>query len=87
MVWNWQHVGDRSYRATVNMSRIPSELRHDQVRERVYRIDQTTSNYFGDPAKADLQLVEEKIVRLGRTYTETVDLAPNAIYLILLERA
>ncbi|MET7738351.1 hypothetical protein ABZT02_44855 [Streptomyces sp. NPDC005402] len=87
MVWNWQHVGDRSYRATVNMSRIPSELRHNQVRERVYRIDQTTSNYFGDPAKADLQLVEEKIVRLGRTYTATVDLAPNAIYLILLERA
>lgn len=69
------------------MSHMPSQLRHGPVRERVYRIDQTTSNYFGDPAKTNLQLVGEKIVRPGRTYTKTVDLAPNAIYLILLERA
>ncbi|MDX3230397.1 cellulase family glycosylhydrolase [Streptomyces sp. ME19-01-6] len=87
MVWNWQHVGDRSYRATITMSRIPSQLRHGPVRERVYRIDQTASNYFGDPAKASLQLVKERIVRLGKTYTETVDLPPNAIHLILLERS
>ncbi|WP_461059125.1 hypothetical protein [Streptomyces pseudoechinosporeus] len=86
MVWNWQHVNDRSYRAAIDMSRMPSALRHGPVRQRVFRIDQTTSNYFSDPAKANLQLVKEKIVRPGRTYTETVDLTPNAIYLILLER-
>ncbi|WP_416970813.1 hypothetical protein [Streptomyces sp. 4F14] len=87
MVWNWQHTGDRGYRATVDMTRLPAHLRHGPVRERVYRIDQTTSNYFGDPARAALQLVAQKTVRPGRTYTETVDLPPNAIYLILLERA
>ncbi|MFF7734466.1 hypothetical protein [Streptomyces sp. NPDC007984] len=87
MVWNWQHVGDRSYRATIDMSRMPSELRNRPVRRLMYRIDQNTSNYFSDPAKAGLQLVDKTIVRPGRTYTATVDLAPNAIYLIVLERA
>ncbi|MEV7892188.1 hypothetical protein ACWD3I_43505 [Streptomyces sp. NPDC002817] len=87
MLWNWQHVGDRSYRATIDMSRMPSELRNRPVRQLMYRIDQNTSNYFSDPAKAGLQLVDKKIVRPGRTYTATVDLAPNAIYLIVLERA
>ncbi|MFI6377112.1 hypothetical protein [Streptomyces sp. NPDC050546] len=86
MVWNWQHVGDRDYRATIDMSRMPSELRHRPVRQLVYRIDQNTSNYFSDPAKAGLQLVDKKIVRPGRTHTATVDLEPNAIYLVLLER-
>ncbi|MFJ9737307.1 hypothetical protein [Streptomyces sp. NPDC101166] len=87
MVWNWQHVGDRSYRATIDMSRIPDELRNRPVRRLMYRIDQNTSNYFADPAKAGLQLVDKRIVRPGRTHTATVDLAPNAIYLIVLERA
>jgi hypothetical protein len=87
MVWNWQHVNDRSYRATIDMSRMPSELRNRPVRQLMYRIDQNTSNYFSDPAKAGLQLVDKKIVRPGRTHTATVDLAPNAIYLIVLQRA
>lgn len=86
MVWNWQHVGDRSYRATIDMSRLPPELRKHPVRRLMYRIDQNTSNYFSDPAKAGLQLVDTKIVRPGSTQTAAVDLAPNAIYLILLER-
>ncbi|WP_436790866.1 GH39 family glycosyl hydrolase [Yinghuangia sp. YIM S10712] len=85
MVWNWQHVNDTSYRTTVDMTRLPSELRHGPVRRQLFRIDQTTSNYFTDPTKADLQLVDDKIVKPGKTYTETIDLAPNAIYLILLE--
>jgi hypothetical protein len=87
MVWNWQHTGERSYRTTIDMARMPADLRHGPVRERVYRIDSTTSNYFGDPAKAGLPLVGEKTVRPGRTHTATVDIAPNAIYLVLLERA
>lgn len=86
MVWNWQHVHTDSYRATIDMSRLPSELR-GPVRQRMYRIDQTTSNYFTDPATANLQLVDEKIVTPGKTYSETVELAPNAIYQIVLEPA
>lgn len=87
MVWNWQHVHDDSYRATIDMSRLPSELRNGPVRQRMYRIDQTTSNYFTNPATAELQQVDEKIVAPGKSYTETIQLAPNAIYLIVLERA
>ncbi|MBA9003452.1 hypothetical protein [Thermomonospora cellulosilytica] len=87
MVWNWQHVHDDSYRATIDMSRLPSGLRHGPVRRRMFRIDQTTSNYFTDPRRADLQLVDERIVRPGKTHSESIDLTPNAIYLILLETA
>ncbi|WP_106398878.1 hypothetical protein [Actinocorallia populi] len=87
MVWNWQHTNTDSYRATVDMSRLPADLRRGPVRQRTYRIDQTTSNYFTDPAKADLQLVDEKTVTPGKTHTQRIDLAPNAIYLILLEPA
>lgn len=87
MVWNWQHIHNNSYRATIDMSRLPSELRHGPVRQRMFRIDQTTSNYFTNPDTANLQQVDEKIVTPGKTHTETIDLTPNAIYLILLEPA
>ncbi|MFE2457594.1 hypothetical protein [Streptomyces sp. NPDC059402] len=52
----------------------------------MYRIDQTTSNYFADPAEAELQMVDKRTIRPGRTHTEIVDLPPNAVYLIVLER-
>lgn len=87
MVWNWQHTDDSSYQATIDMSRLPSNLRHGPVRERVYRIDQTTSDYFTDPSTANLQMVDQKTVQLGRTHTESLALTPNAIYLILFEPA
>jgi hypothetical protein len=87
MVWNWQHVHDDSYRTAIDMSRLPSALRHGPVRQQVFRIDQTTSNYFTDPATADLQLVDDEIVTPGPTHSVTLDLGPNAIYLIVLEPA
>lgn len=87
MVWNWQHVHTDSYQATIDMSRLPANLRHGKVREQLFRIDQTTSNYFGDPSTADLQLVDEQIVTPGKTHSVTVDLGPNAIYLIVMEPA
>lgn len=87
MVWNWQHVHDQSYQVTIDMSRLPSELRHGPVRQQLFRIDQTTSNYFANPATANLQQVDEHIVTPDKTYRVTVDLDPNAIYLILLEPA
>jgi hypothetical protein len=87
MAWNWQHVHGESYRTTIDMSRLPSHLRHGPVRQQLFRIDQSTSNYFADPATADLQLVGDEVVIPGRAHSVTVDLAPNAIYLILLEPA
>jgi hypothetical protein len=85
MVWNWQHVHDEAYRATVDVSRLPANLRHGPVRQQLFRIDGSTSNYFADPATADLQLVGDEVVTPARSHSLTVDLPPNAIYLIVLE--
>lgn len=85
MVWNYQHINNGRFRTTIDMSGLPLELRSGSVRQSLYRIDQTTSNYWANPEQANLQQVGEWIVTLGKTYTEVVDLEPNAIYLILLE--
>ncbi|MFD0899317.1 hypothetical protein [Actinomadura sediminis] len=87
MVWNYQHINRERFRARIAMSHLPARLRHGPVHQRMYRVDQTTSNYFADPAKAELQLVDERTVDLGEHHTESIDLEPNAIYLILLEPA
>jgi hypothetical protein len=87
MVWNYQHINEHRYRTTIDMSHLPSHLKHGPIRQRMFLIDQKTSNYFADPATAALQQVGEKIVIPGKKYTQTIDLPPNAIYLILLERA
>lgn len=85
MVWNYQSTNKARFRTTIDMSRLPSKLSGRPVRQTLYRIDQTTSNYWADPERANLQRVGERIVTPGTTYRETVDLGPNAIYLILLE--
>jgi hypothetical protein len=99
MVWNYQGCGaavigdpctnNRRFQVTVNLSHLPANLVGHSVHERVFRIDQTTSNYYAtpatDPAHADLQQVAGKTFTPGSSYTETLDLKPNAIYLIQLE--
>jgi len=85
MVWNYQHINNGRFRTTIDMSGLPSELGDGPVRQTLYRIDQTTSNYWTAPDKANLQQVGESIVTPQDSHSETVDLEPNAIYLILLE--
>lgn len=95
MTWNYQHTNNGSFQATIDMANLPGHLRDKPVRQRMFRIDQTTSNFFidpqnyitPDPETANLQQVDEEVVTPGKTYTETIDLEPNAIYLILLEPA
>ena len=82
-------LSNDQYHATIDLSHLPSNLTRSPVRERVFRIDQNTSNYYStpatDPAHANLQQVDAKTVKAGANYSETIDLAPNAIYLMLLE--
>lgn len=85
MVWNYQSTNNARFRTTIAMSRLPPKLSEGPVLQTLYRIDQTTSNYWADPERANLQQVGERIVVPGETYSQTVDLDPNAIYLILLE--
>lgn len=87
MLWNWQHTHDTTYETTVDMSRLPSKLQKGPVRQRMYKIDATTSNYFANPAKANLQLVREEKVTPGTSHTVKAELSPNAIYLVVLEPA
>ncbi len=85
MVWNYQHINKGRFKTTINLSSLPSTLSDGPVRLTQYRIDQSTSNYWADPKKANLQQVGELEVTPGKTYSDTVELEPNAIYLLLLE--
>ena len=84
-------LNNTRYQATIDMSQLPSNLTGRRVRERVFRIDQNTSNYYSTPAtdsaNANLQQVGAKTVKPGAAFSETIDLEPNAIYLIMLEPA
>ncbi len=85
MLWNYQHIGNQSYDVTINMNNLPRELQGKQVRQRIYRIDDKTSNYWADPDTANLQLVSESVVTPGKTYNIPVTLTANALQLIVLE--
>lgn len=87
MVWNYQQAGTQPYRVTINMGQLPANLRNKSLRQRMFRIDDRTSNYWGDPAQANLQQVSETVVKPGGGNSVTVDLSANALQLIVLEPA
>jgi len=85
MVWNYQLTGTDRVRVDIDLSNLPARLHSKPLRERIFRIDSATSNYFADPNKADLQMVAERTVTGARTLKETAELEPNALQLILIE--
>ncbi|PLK26735.1 hypothetical protein [Novosphingobium sp. TH158] len=87
MVWNYQHVGTQSYQVRIDMAALPARLAGKPLRQRMYRIDDKISNYWANPATANLQQVGESVVKPGRRHDMTVTLTPNALQLIVLEPA
>lgn len=87
MLWNYQHTGTQAYQVTIKLENLPSNLRNKPVRSRMFRIDDRTSNYWGDPTHANLQQVSETALKPGRNESLTVELTPNAFQLIVLEPA
>lgn len=87
MVWNYQHTGKQAYRVTIDMGKLPANLRGKTLRQRMYRIDDKVSNYWADPATANLQMVSETITSPARRHRLTIDLSPNALQLVVLEPA
>ena len=87
MVWNYQSVGSQSYRTTIDFGQLPPALRGKALRQRLFRIDDKVSNYWADPARANLQQVGETVVRPRAGHSLTIDLTPNALELIVLEPA
>ena len=94
MVWNYQGCSGGSscpsdafapYQTAIHVSNLPPSVRNRPVTERVFRIDQATSNYFADPTRASLQEVGTRTFTAGRDYANALDLAPNAMYLVVLE--
>jgi hypothetical protein len=85
MLWNYQHTGTQAYRVRIDMGQLPLNLRGKSLRQRMYRIDDKISNYWGNPATANLQQVADTIVRPGQRHSVTVDLSPNALQLLVLE--
>lgn len=87
MVWNYQHTGTRTYHITIDMGQLPPSLRGKRLRQRMYRIDDKVSNYWGNPATANLQQVANTVIRAGERHSVTVELTANALQLIVLEPA
>jgi hypothetical protein len=85
MVWNYQHVGNQSYRVSIELGKLPKGLAGRPLRQRLYRVDDKVSNYWANPATANLQQVGQSTVRPGRGNRVTVELTPNALELVVLE--
>ena len=87
MVWNYQHTGTRAHSVTIDMGQLPPALRNKTLRQREYRIDEQHSNYWANPATANLQQVSDTTIRAGKRYRVTVHLSANALQLVVLEPA
>jgi hypothetical protein len=85
MVWNYQQTGTQQYHVTIDMGQLPASLRGNTLRQRMYRIDDKISNYWGNPNTANLQQISDVAVKTGGRHSLTVDLSANALQLILLE--
>lgn len=87
MVWNYQHTGNQRYRVTINFGELPPNLRGKRLRQRLFRIDDTISNFWANPAMANLQQVGTSIIEPRSALSQTVELTSNALELVLLEPA
>lgn len=85
MVWNYQHVGQQSYNVTIDMGKLPANLRGAQLCQRMYRIDDKVSNYWGNPETPNLQQIAAMSVTPRKRHSVSVQLTPNALQLIILE--
>ncbi|MDP3673752.1 MAG: glycosyl hydrolase [Novosphingobium sp.] len=85
MVWNYQQAAAQPFRVAIDMGQLPANLRGKTLRQRMYRIDDKISNYWGNPATANLQQVSDAVVKPGARLNVSVDLTANALQLIVLE--
>jgi hypothetical protein len=85
LVWNYQSTQNVRYQVKLDLTRLPARLRNRQLRERLYRVDQTTSNFTADLDHANLQQVQDKQIKAGAAYQDVLDLEPNALELVVIE--
>jgi hypothetical protein len=85
MVWNYQGTGTQAYRVHIDLGQLPANLRGKSLRQRMFRIDDRISNYWGNPETANLQEVSETVLKPGNRHSLTVKLTANALQLVVLE--
>ncbi|WP_240416056.1 S-layer homology domain-containing protein [Paenibacillus periandrae] len=85
MMWNYQSTETKGYNGVANVSSLPSIFSGKNVRVKTYKIDATTSNYYANNDKGNLQMVDDKIVAHNGNYTASVQLEPNSLQLLVLE--
>ncbi|MDE2410341.1 MAG: hypothetical protein KGM18_01065 [Sphingomonadales bacterium] len=87
MLWNYQHTGSQTYHVQLDLAHLPPSLRGRPVQETHYRIDGSVSNYWADPARANLQQTATRTVTPKSSHEVALDLSPNALELVLIEPA
>lgn len=85
LVWNYQGTDSQSFDVAVDMENLPAALRGKSLNQTQYRIDHKISNYWADPATANLQQVSQSTIAPHDSVRLKVKLAPNALQLITLE--
>jgi len=85
MLWNYQQSATQTYQVAIDMGQLPATLRGKRLRQRTYSIDDKVSNYWGNTHTANLQQMSDRALSSRQKHTVTVNLAPNAFQLIVLE--
>lgn len=85
MIWNYQGMDTQAFDVTLDLAGFPAKAQAIKARQSQYRIDAQTSNYWADPAKAQLQQVGETMITLGTGQQLRIALPPNAMHLVVLD--
>lgn len=84
---NYQHTNTNDYYTTIDVKNLPSNFNGMNIRKKVYRIDQSTSNNFFNLTNANLQLVTDTVLSNPGTAISIPlgIMTENSIQLVLLE--
>ena len=87
MAWNYQHTGTTRYSTTLNITNLPSIFTGKNIRRKMYKIDQTTSNNNFNLAKCNLAVLSDTIIsNPGASYSILLPVMnENSVQMIVLE--
>lgn len=88
LVWNYQadkYTDGTEYGTTVNINNLPAIFSGKNIRVKRYLIDSAHSNFKHNLSKAELEMVEDKVVGNAGSYSTRISLEKNAVSLIVLE--
>ena len=87
MVWNYQGVKNTGFKTELMLRNLPKDLKNKKLKFSIYKIDSQNSNYHADLENSNLKVFEEKIIIVKDSFKEPLFLDPNALQLVILEKA